>query len=388
MTDSLPPLPPIPKAPPKPYGWIYFLVLCSVVGLSVAIWFYLNHYWTGPAFPGELTAAPSFAYEKAQDLEGQRDADPENTTPDPALNNILYRLQAADDLKNGNYGQIQKEFWGMLDLERFAGNDTYSKVIYKVLGTKENTDLIKNWINQDPTCHFAWTAMGEAYIDLAWSYRGNDTAANVPKEAWQPFRENLVKACQCFELSHQLDPNDPYASSLEITALMGLQVNRTLMEEKFKQALAAVPNCPSAYEAKARYLMPKWYGTWEEFESFCQTNADKASPGSKTRFLLLTDYYDQRARMKKETQGDYLKNSEEWPLIKNEYFAYLTTHFDDDIVRSQYAALARSVEDWNIVRQQFVLLKNRPGELWKEGKWSSEEDYNNTMNWALSPQAW
>jgi hypothetical protein len=361
-------------------GWKLLVLALLGFGISGLSGYSLYSYFLGSnqIQVETLEAEPVFAYENVKNLENAQDKMPDNASALEDSN--YYRAQAWNDFSAENFEALEAKMWGFLYAERTQGKETWLNSIYYELGDNGDIEKCQRWVQKNPKSHFAWTVLGLAYNELGWKYRGGDWASKVEEENWGPFKENLIKGTQCLNQAYRLMADDPYSSVYLMEIGSSLSLGRPYIEKQFQRALKAVPLCAQAYKVKAVCLMPKWGGTWDEFKEFCLTNGEKAEPGSRIR-LLIVIYYEEKGERLEE--GNYLKKPEYWSVIQQEYMIYLIANRNADATRSHYAALARTAEKWDVVRLQMLLLKDRPGKIWEWGGWSSEEDYNSVMKWAV-----
>lgn len=101
---------------------------------------------------------------------------------------------------------------------------------------------------------------GIAWRKYAWDARGNGFAGTVTAEGSRLFAERLVVAKEALAAALTKDPQCAAAAAEMISVQLGGDGNRAEMEKYFQRAIAADPDCYSAYDRKLYFLTPKWHG--------------------------------------------------------------------------------------------------------------------------------
>lgn len=111
----------------------------------------------------------------------------------------------------------------------------------------------------------------------AWDARGRGYARTVSEEGWQLFKERNIKARDALERvpRDQIKCGAWYALRIRVGRHTGEPTSKlwTVFEEGTKR----FPRYHSIYFSAAEMLLPKWGGSFEEFERFARRSAEQTA---------------------------------------------------------------------------------------------------------------
>ncbi len=222
----------------------------------------------------------------------------------------------------------------------------------------------EEWLHAKPDSHFANTAMGRFCVNYAWHARGSGWANTVTSQGWNLFNERLVKAREYLEKGYQADPSDPMAPSQLIVVAMGLGEGYPEVEKQFQRALKADRSDINAYEAKLKYLMPKWHGSREQMFAFAREAARKGPADSLAPLVLAKAHWEMYARS--EDKRSYFRDPEVWQEVKVVYRS-LCRRFPESLERHNwFMRTAYLAGDFETARRELAIIKDN----WSEQVWS------------------
>ncbi len=143
---------------------------------------------------------------------------------------------------------------------------------------KTLTEKCDRWLAAKPASVTARVAYANFLIADAWRIRGSNWAHLVPKLAWAPFEERLVKAREHLVAQGVSIKADPTVAGLRIILCMAGQ--DTGMMKHFNEATTWWPEYFPVYDNVARALLPRWGGSPGQGARFAQ-KAFNSHPGSK-----------------------------------------------------------------------------------------------------------
>jgi hypothetical protein len=197
---------------------------------------------------------------------------------------------------------------------------------------------------------------GEAYIDMAWSSRGNGYADTVTDAGWTNFEERLGVAEKALDEAWSLNSNQTLIPTAMLTLELGQGNGRERMEMWFNRAMALDPDNDAACEAKRYYLEPKWYGSSQDMLAFGRQCVESKAWGGRVPLTLvnahkaLAEYQDESERPL------YWKQPQVWQDLKAAFTKYLQTNPNDFIERQEFALYAYRCEQWNELNEQLPSL--------------------------------
>lgn len=134
---------------------------------------------------------------------------------------------------------------------------------------------VDKWIRENPRSPSAHIAKGIILKGYAWKFRGGSWAHKVPKEAWKPFRENLIISEQHMANSEKVASIDPHWYEVYAHIKNGLSEDPESFKRFINEGLEKYPNYYQLYFAAIDYLAPKWHGDKVEIEMFANNAVER-----------------------------------------------------------------------------------------------------------------
>jgi WD40 repeat protein len=116
------------------------------------------------------------------------------------------------------------------------------------------------WLKQKPDSVAARIVKAKAYFDYAWDIRGAGFAGEVPRTAWQPFKERLQNAEEILKEASRLKPPDVCVFSSLLGVGTGLGWNHEQLDRAVERGLLISKKDPVLIDMMANQLLPRWGG--------------------------------------------------------------------------------------------------------------------------------
>lgn len=203
-----------------------------------------------------------------------------SATPDPAFQGEA-SLEAINLFMDGIRQDLLHERYEKLEAlartlrtskARFPGGTWRLKVFYhattrpvskgKVSEAEWNLFFprLRKWEAKFPHSITPQVALAGAYVEYAWSARGNGYAYRVTEEGYNLFRARLIQAKKVLLESESLPEKCPEWFWTMLSIAKGEGWEWAEYEELFEDAIALEPAYQYFYTAKAVYLLPRWGG--------------------------------------------------------------------------------------------------------------------------------
>jgi tetratricopeptide (TPR) repeat protein len=232
----------------------------------------------------------------------------------------------------------------------------------------------EDWLEYNPSSHFANASIGMFYIRYAWNARGTGWANTVTEEGSRLYQERLLRAHEHLENAYMLDPSDPVVPAYLIKTARGLRLEYEEMEKQFQRAIQADISEYRAYYEKLVYLMPKWYGSERQMFFFAREVVKNAPPDSLVPLVLANAHWEMYFRSK--NQSAYFKQSEVWEELKPVY-NLLCQRFPNSKERHNwFAVTAYLAGDYETARKELTIIQDD----WLEQAWGDFEYFTKVKN--------
>jgi hypothetical protein len=235
---------------------------------------------------------------------------------------------------------------------------------------------IEKWQKAYPQSPTPCIALGETYVSWAWNARGGGYADTVTEEGSRLMGERLKKARAVLEAAEQLPVVDAELYRVKLTVALGQGWSKDEMDVAFKKGVALAPNYLRLYEAKAYFLLPRWYGEPGEWEAFVKQAAD-ARGGEEGDILYMAIARSQAWTEKAEF---FKKTSISYERMKRGFESSLRRYPDYVWDMNYYCYFACIADDQNQAKQLFEKIKGR----WEGAVWS-KDDFQRWQEWAKQP---
>ncbi len=111
------------------------------------------------------------------------------------------------------------------------------------------------------------TIAGAVQIDIAWAWRGGDTADAVSEAGWEKFGQHMKRARDLLVAAWQTQPDRPEPAGHMIAVAMAGHADES-PRVWFDRAVAAEMDYPPAYLKLSNSLLPRWGGSHQEMVRF------------------------------------------------------------------------------------------------------------------------
>ena len=148
---------------------------------------------------------------------------------------------------------------------------------------------IERWSKSRPTSITPQVLLVNAWENYGWKARGTGFSNTVSDDGWKKFHSRVEKATNLLTESARLEEKCPewYLAALTIARSEGWE--RAEMEHLFAEGTALEPTYYYLHQAKAGFLLPRWYGNEGEWEQFAETAANSIG-GEQGDMLFFTIY--------------------------------------------------------------------------------------------------
>jgi hypothetical protein len=233
---------------------------------------------------------------------------------------------------------------------QFPGNATKFQDYYDQI----QKPLFANW----PDEAISWLWKGQAYVELAWIYRGSGYADSITPEGEKGFEASLAVADKALNRAWELDPKDARIAVQMISVELGQGQGRDRMELWFNRAMKDDPNDYNACSAKLNYLQPKWYGSIDDMLEFGRECATNTAWGGAVPLVLVDAHYDIASEYTNETdQMNYWRQPDVWSDISSAYEQYSQNNPENDRYMAYYARYAYYAGQWKKLNELLPKVK-------------------------------
>jgi hypothetical protein len=218
--------------------------------------------------------------------------------------------------------------------------------------------LFKNW----PNSSASYFVKGKFYYQFAWRARGGGYADKVTEEGWKGFKDNLAVAEAAYRKAWSLNPKDVRIPTEMIEMAVSQQKDRAEMELWFQRGMQLNTNNHEVCIKKMRYLMPQWYGSFEEMVAFGRECVASKKWGGRVPLVLAETYYDYAQLLDEKERDGYWRQPQVWPDIQASYkkFFELNPH-PAGFYQYNLAYYAYVCGQWNDFNAQIKLIRDNEG---------------------------
>jgi hypothetical protein len=190
--------------------------------------------------------------------------------------------------ETGDFEWLDKEAAKQrLAKERLPGGYWKLRQVYRIIeesapgkdGTAEAWEAhigkLELWSRQRSTSTTARVALALSWIDYGWRARGTGFSDSITPQGQALFTSRLGTAETILRDASKLNEKCPewYLASLLLARGQGWE--REEFESVFAAGIALEPTYYYLHNAKAGYLLPRWYGEPGEWEQFAEVSANR-----------------------------------------------------------------------------------------------------------------
>jgi tetratricopeptide (TPR) repeat protein len=252
---------------------------------------------------------------------------------------------------------------------------------YKAIYHALERPLLRRW----PKDYRTWLTKGEAYINLAWIYRGGGTADTVSREGFKGFNDSLATAQQALEQGWKFNQSNTAIPLKMMTVALGGCGGKTrdLMELWFHRAMIVDSNCLAACRSKLYFLEPKWHGSDDFQLAFGRECVESPQWGGRVPLMLVEVHEGIARRLEEDERKDYWKQPRVWLDVQEAFERYISLNPGETNAYAGYVIYAVRSQRWDKVKE--LLPKFGPEEY---SRFGGADQYNKLVQRAneLAPK--
>jgi hypothetical protein len=199
-----------------------------------------------------------------------------------------YQAEVSRRFAQDDFSWIDNEARRLRDKkERLPGGYFKLRALYRALEGPQRRDeassgewedhiaRLERWVKQDSRSITARVGLARTWETYAWVARGRGFANTVSDAGMKAFVERLAAAAEVLREASSLEERCPewYLTALWVGIGQGWE--RAAFDRMFTAAVELDPTYYYLYQAKATYLLPRWYGEEGETERFAEESALK-----------------------------------------------------------------------------------------------------------------
>jgi len=201
---------------------------------------------------------------------------------------VAYRQNVLQKFVNGDFAWIDQEASNLrVTKKRLPGGYWKLRALYDALEEPQTeaeasngdweTQLtkIQGWMNRYPNSITARVALAANWKVYAWKARGDGRSGTVTENGWALFNSRLTTAARVLSDAAALDEKCPHWFLISLWIAIGQSWDRVAFERLFEAAVKLEPTYYYLYQAKATYLLPRWFGQEGEWERFTEESTLK-----------------------------------------------------------------------------------------------------------------
>lgn len=232
---------------------------------------------------------------------------------------------------------------------------------------------IEAWREARPDAVEPVIVLATMWVRYAWEARGGGYAPTVTEEGWRLMGERLAKARLLLDGLGPRFAGCPEAAVVMQRIALGQGWSAGAYAALYEAAIAREPEYLDFYFAKARHLLPRWYGAQGEWESYARA----AAPGwfgLELRAHLASEQRETYWNVMKESALDWAEVREGFEALRRRYPRSAST-------LATYALFAGFADD----RETCLRLLNEAGDSLDMGVWGNWENVAFARRWATEP---
>lgn len=232
--------------------------------------------------------------------------------------------------------------------------------------------LVQQWRDKDPQSITARIALAKSDISYGWEARGDQYANTVSESGWKLFAQRLAEAKNVLGEAAAMPVKDPESFYAMQQISLGQSWDDSESTALLQKAIAFEPGYYYYYQARARYLQPKWNGEQGDPARFAKSFADKIGGDDGDILYFQTDV-GISCGCEDPDMNDF-----SWARLQKGFTA-LETKYGPSLITANFAALmAAKAQQWEAAEPLFERIADR----WDEDVWITEQWFNQNRDWA------
>ena len=314
----------------------------------------------------QVDAAPTVQVPEA--TEGQRT--PEEKAQRRFLRDISNKLWAAD-FAGVDAAAEQARVAKM----RLPGGGWQIHAIYGVLSEPHGREMdwdahlarLMQWIAKEPRSVTARVALAQGYKDYAWVARGDGQAEKMTPEGTVLFFARLAVARKVLDQARQAGLVDAEWYLVNLTVTLAQEMGRPLLDQAFREAVAAEPDYLYLYKDYANFILPKWDGKPGEAASFAAKSAD--SIGGQRGDEL---YFQIASTLLGRGNWNFEAKQLDWARIQRGAAGIEQSYGASNGERNEMARMATKFGDVGVAKVEFAQI----GDRWSASVWKNQRQFD------------
>lgn len=255
----------------------------------------------------QFVAGTFVAAKDAQSKKGHSSSPPTKSNSQTKLDSLLdekiegYQREVALRFAAADFSWIDEEATKVREQKnRFPGGSFKLRALYKALITPRTANAsdgdwedhlasMERWIKQNPHSITPRVALGHTWKEYAWKARGGGYSGTVSDAASKAFQERLDRASKVLQEASALNERCPEWYLATLWVGIGQSWERADLDRMFQTGVEIDPHYYYLYQAKATYLLPRWYGEEGEAEKFAEESALRVG-GHQGDIIFFTIY--------------------------------------------------------------------------------------------------
>jgi hypothetical protein len=237
----------------------------------------------------------------------------------------------------------------------------------------------RQWIKEEPRSMTARVGLAYILLHYAWGVKGGGAPGSLSKEKMDKYHSLFDESRKVLTEAQKLPTQCPEWYMIMLYVGLGQEWSLDQYDAVFNEAVAFEPDYFSYYDAKARYLLPAWYGKEGDWERYADEISRKTG-GKKGPVIYwyicmqVKDYYDE-SRYFQDTKVSWEKMKEGY---RNSEGLYGVNARD----MNSFCLMACLAKDKQTAKGTFdYLAKNK---YVVRGVWGNKQKYSRLKAWAFT----
>ena len=226
---------------------------------------------------------------------------------------------------------------------------------------------LMQWIVKEPQSVTARVALAQAFKNYAWVARGSEQAEKMTPEGTVLFFARLAMARKVLDQARQAGLVDAEWYLVNLTVTLAQETGRPLLDQAFRDAVAAEPDYAYFYKDYANDLLPKWDGKPGEAAAFTAASADHIGGQGGDEL-----YFQVASALLGRSNGNFEAKQLDWTRIQRGAAAIEQTYGASNGERNEMARMATKFGDVSVAKVEFAQI----GDRWSAAVWKSRGQFD------------